>query len=76
MSARQPFSAQVRAFPDHREAALALLSDCVTRGDNMPARTASFLGTCCAYESLTPRMERWLVDLLRKAGLPPIAGRG
>lgn len=76
MTAPQSTRAGTRQpYVDHREAALAILADCVIRGDTMPAKTASFLGASCAYQTLTPRMSKWLGDLLRKAGLPPIESR-
>lgn len=60
-------------FNDHREAALALLAQMVRNEDVVTPKVGNFLGSCCAYRELTPRMTWWLGCLLRDGGLPPLA---
>ena len=74
MNIRRALTAIPQSYSCHQDGALAILADYVIRGKLLPLRTASFLGACCAYETLTPRMRNWLDDLLRKENLPPIAG--
>lgn len=60
-----------RPFSDHRQAALALLSAAVERDEELPGKVANFLGACCGYRTLTPRMAWWLSKLLADEGMPP-----
>lgn len=57
-------------FPNHREAALALLN-----GDYRLTRKAGqFLGQIAVdLTSLSKSQNEWLAKLLAKAGLPPLA---
>ena len=57
------------AFRDHRQAALTLLS---TR-DDLPLKTAGFLGHVCVTSVLSLKQRDWLDRLLRRNGLPPLA---
>ena len=59
-------------FPHHRPAALALLSKC----PDFPHKTAGFLGHVCVAPILSERQRAWLVKLLNRAGLPPLADGG
>jgi len=63
-----------RPFPDHKQAALALLD----RVDAKLTRTAgSFLGQLCVDgPPLSEKQHAWLATLLDRAGLPPLAYRG
>lgn len=61
-----------RAFPHHRQAALALLSEC----PNMPHKAAGFLGHVAVAPVLSDRQRDWLVKLLHRNGLPPMAEGG
>lgn len=61
------------AFPDHRQAALALLCG------NYPLnrRGAGFLGQLVVDPSpLNDKQSDWLAKLLNRAGLPPLAEGG
>jgi len=60
------------AFLHHRQAALALLSQC----PDLPHKTAGFLGHVCVAIELTEKQRDWLVKLLDRAGLPPLAMGG
>lgn len=57
------------SFPNHREAALALLN-----GETRLTRKAgSFLGQCAVDPlPLTDAQLDWLETLLERAGLPPV----
>ena len=70
MSAPSKFTSGATDLSDHREAALALLSRAVQCDEELPPREASFLGACVSYRTLTPKMNWWLLKLLRAAGLP------
>jgi hypothetical protein len=59
-------------FTHHRQAALALLSE---RPD-LPHKTAGFLGHVCVAPVLSERQRDWLMKLLDRNGLPPLAGEG
>lgn len=61
-----------KAFANHRQAALALLSQC----PDLPHKTAGFLGHVCVAATLTDRQRAWLEKLLERAGLPPLAKGG
>ena len=60
------------AFPTHRQAALALLS----QFPDFQHREAGFLGHCCVTPVLSDRQRNWLVKLLARHGLPPLAEGG
>ena len=62
-----------RPFPDHRQAALALLN-----GDHRLSRKAGqFLGQLAVDPSpMSDRQRDWLAKLLAKHGLPPLAEGG
>ena len=59
----------VSPFRHHRQAALALLSQCL----NLPRKAAGFLGHVCVDPELTDGQRGWLVRLLDQYGLPPLA---
>jgi hypothetical protein len=59
-------------FPHHRAAALALLDGC----PNLPHKEAGFLGHVCVAATLSERQRAWLVKLLSRNGLPPLAAGG
>lgn len=61
-----------QAFPHHRPAALALLSQC----PDIPHKAAGFLGNVSVAPTLTDRQRDWLVKLLDRNGLPPLAEEG
>lgn len=61
-----------RPFPNHRTAALALLSQCT----ELPHKAAGFLGHVCVAPILSDRQRAWLVKLLERYGLPPLAEGG
>jgi hypothetical protein len=57
------------SFPDHRSAALALL----TEGSRLTRKAGSFLGQLAVDGSpLTNKQSAWLETLLQRAGLPPL----
>ena len=58
-----------RAFRHHRQAALALLSQCA----DLPRKAAGFLGHVCVALELTEGQRDWLGKLLVRYGLPPLA---
>jgi hypothetical protein len=60
------------AFPSHREAALALLN----RFPDLQHKAAGFCGHVAVASALTDRQHRWLVKLLERHGLPPLAEGG
>jgi hypothetical protein len=72
---RRSSPVQIGGVPwsDHREAALALLSQSIQMDTDIEPKVANFLGSCCGYRELTPRMTWWLERLLREGGLPPLA---
>jgi len=53
----------------HRTAALALLSGC----PDLPHKAAGFLGHVCVAPVLSGRQLAWLVKLLSRNELPPLA---
>lgn len=57
-------------FVHHRQAALALLSNC----PGLSHMEAGFLGHVCVTASLTDKQREWLAKLLRRNRLPPLAG--
>lgn len=59
-------------FTHHRQAALALLQDC----PNLPHKAAGFLGHVCVAPALSDRQRDWLVKLLARHDLPPLAEAG
>lgn len=62
-----------RPFPDHRSAALALLSG----GYRLTRKAGQFLGQIAVDTTeLTEAQANWLAKLLEKAGLPPLATEG
>lgn len=56
------------AFSHHRQAALALLSEC----PYLPHKTAGFLGHVCVAENLTDKQRHWLVKLLERNHMPEL----
>lgn len=56
-------------YTHHRQAALALLSQC----PDLPHKTAGFAGHVCVAIELSEKQRNWLAKLLEKAGLPPMA---
>ena len=67
MSAVGTFASDAVDFPDHRHEALALLKGAVHRDEELPPKVANFLGACCGYRTLTPRMRWWLTKLVNEA---------
>ena len=57
-----------KAFQHHRQAALALLSECA----NLPHKAAGFLGHVCVTVVLSEKQRDWLNKLLARNGLPPL----
>ena len=72
MSAREKLTCSAVPFSDHRNAALSLLTRAVHRDEELPPKVANFLGSCCGYRTLTPKMTWWLAKLLRNVDLPPV----
>ena len=62
-----------RSFPDHRQAALALLN-----GDgNLTRKAGQFLGQLVVNPlPMTDPQAAWLAKLLERNGLPPLAEGG
>jgi hypothetical protein len=58
-----------QAFQHHRQAALALLSEC----SDLPRKPAGFLGHVCVAPALSDEQRGWLLKLLDRYGLPPLA---
>ena len=59
-----------RLFPDHRQAALALL----TSTSRLSRKAGQFLGQLAVDPSpMSEAQADWLVKLLDRAGLPPLA---
>lgn len=56
-------------FTHHREAALAILSAC----PDLTHKAAGFLGHVCVEPALSERQRDWLVKLLDRSRLPPLA---
>ena len=62
-----------RHFPDHRQAALALL----TSTSRLSRKAGQFLGQLAVDPSpMSEAQADWLVKLLNRAGLPPLAEGG
>jgi hypothetical protein len=61
--------AMTDAFPNHRAAALALLTEC----PDLPHKAAGFLGHVCVAPELSERQRDWLVKLLDRHDLPALA---
>ena len=61
-----------RPFSHHRQAALALLSEC----PDLQHKAAGFLGHVCVAPELTDRQRHWLSKLLDRYGLAPLAAGG
>ena len=59
-------------FPDPREAALALLTEC----PDLSHSEAGFLGHMCVAACPSDKQIAWLVKLLAKHSLPALAGGG
>jgi hypothetical protein len=57
-------------FANPRQAALTLLSEY----PDLSHKAAGFLGHVCVSDFLTDKQHKWLVSLLEKRGLPPLAG--
>jgi hypothetical protein len=57
------------AFRHHRQAALALLSEC----PDLPRKPAGFLGHVCVAANLSDGQRDWLEKLLDRYGLPGLA---
>lgn len=53
----------------HRQAALALLSECP---DKLAHKAAGFLGHCCIALELTPAQREWLDKLMDRNGFEPL----
>ena len=59
-----------RLFPDHRQAALALL----TSTSRLSRKAGQFLGQLAVDPSpMSEAQANWLAKLLDRAGLPPLA---
>lgn len=56
-------------FQHHRQAALALLTNC----PDLPRKPAGFLGHMCVEVELSHGQRHWLAQLLDRHGLPPLA---
>lgn len=67
MSVLSKFTSDAVDFSDHRREALALLEGAVYRDEELPPKVANFLGACCGYRTLTPRMRWWLTKLVNEA---------
>lgn len=59
-------------FPHHRPAALALLAGV----PDLAHKAAGFLGHVCVAPDLSGKQRDWLVKLLAKHRLPPLADGG
>ena len=59
-------------FGTHRQAALALLSEC----PDLSHKAAGFLGHVCVAFTLTEKQRAWLDKLLDSYGLPALAAGG
>lgn len=55
-------------FQHHRQAALALLSQC----PDLAHKAAGFLGHVCVSAVLSDKQRDWLDKLLDRYGLPPL----
>ena len=62
-----------RLFPDHRQAALALLN----RNHRLSRKAGQFLGQLAVDSSpMSGAQADWLGKLLERAALPPLTGKG
>lgn len=61
-----------RTFDHHRDAALALLNGC----PELTHKAAGFLGHVAVAVVISSRQHDWLVKLLARNGLPPMAAGG
>ena len=62
-----------RSFPDHREAALALL----TGNHRLSRKAGQFLGQLAVDSSpMSEAQADWLAKLLDRSGLPSLVGEG
>lgn len=61
-----------RPFTHHRQAALGLLN----ANENLPHKTAGFLGHVCVASELTERQHDWFDKLLQQNGLPRLIEEG
>jgi hypothetical protein len=61
-----------RPFDHHRGAALALLNGC----PDLAHKAAGFLGHVAVAVIISTRQHEWLVKLLARHGLPPMAEGG
>ncbi len=59
-------------FPNHRQAALSLLTHC----PNLSHKEAGFLGHVCVATGPSERQLAWLTKLLDRKGLPPLEKGG
>ena len=59
-------------FVDHSVAALALLNADLP----LSVKQAQFLGGAAFSETLSQKQQAWIVGLLKKHGLPPLADGG
>jgi hypothetical protein len=59
-------------YRHHRQAALALLNDC----PDLAHKAAGFLGHVAVATGISPRQRDWLLKLLSRHGLPPLAEGG
>ena len=59
-------------FDHHRQAALALLSQCTL----LTHKEAGFLGHVCVADMLSDRQRDWLAKLLERHGLPSLSEGG
>lgn len=58
------------AFPHHRQAALRLLGE----RPGLSHKEAGFLGHVCVASDLSAKQRDWLVKLLTRHDMPPLAG--
>lgn len=59
-------------FSNHRTAALGLLQTCL----DLSHKEAGFLGHVCVAVELSRAQLDWLIKLLQRKGLPPLAQGG
>jgi hypothetical protein len=69
MAAQMENARRERPFPNHRKAALALLSGC----DKLSRKAGQFLGQLAVDPSpMSKAQADWVAKLLERAGLPPL----
>lgn len=61
-----------RPFNHHRQAALALLNQCL----NLSHKEAGFCGHVCVADALSEKQRDWLAKLLERHGLPSLTEGG